>query len=406
MKWAPLYAVAAIFLLSVIGFSLIIEPEQRVFNYADTQIRSSKDWDTYRYNINHNGVAPEDTTVDSGLILEWRTRRLNTAEYTASKSSPAVNGDHIYLGLDTGALVSISRETGLVEWSFYTRRSRNGIHGSPTVDPDRGFVYIGAYDGWIYAVDQKTGRKIWENKLGHYIGSSPTLYDGVLYIGVEMNEPNGYLVGVDADTGREVFRSEPLGNHPHSTPSIDPESGCIFIGENSGHLYCYWITNQTMRWSYSTGADIKSTPTINDGVVYITSWDTKLHAIDIQTGEPVWTYKTSASSMSSATIDPETGIIYFGNHRSSFYALNSTTGTLIWRFNANGIIQSSPTLVKSTKTIIFGTRDNTVYLLNAATGVEKQEITLQSGFTGVPVTVGDHLYLFDHLGYLYSFVNP
>ena len=58
---------------------------------------------------------------------------------------------------------------------------------------------------------------------------------------------------------------------------------------------------------------------------------------------------------------------------------------------------------KSTETVLIGSNDGNVYLLNAGNGALKQKISLLSGLTGAPITVGDHLYVFDHLGYLYSF---
>ena len=67
------------------------------------------------------------------------------------------------------------------------------------------------------------------------------------------------------------------------------------------------------------------------------------------------------------------------------------------------MITASPTLVQSTDTVIIGSKDKGVYLLDSETGELKQRLELLSGFTGVPVAVGDHLYLFDHLGYLYSY---
>lgn len=400
--WTRTYAIAVFLLVSVIGVSLVYTPEPQVIIYTDTVIEPSLDWTMYRLDVTHLGLAPEDCTVDAGLILEWRTERLNHGEYAASKSSPAVYRDKLFVGLDTGALVAVDRETGEVIWSFYTRISRNGIHGSPCVDSGRGLVYIGGYDGWIYAVDIDSGKKVWENRLGSYIGSSPTLYEDVVYIGVEMDKPDGYIVGVEADTGREVFRTDPLGDHPHSTPSVDPVSGCVFIGENDGDLYCYWL-NGSIRWSYHTGSPIKSTPAILDGIVYITSWDRGLHALDIGTGEPLWVFMSGASSMSSPTIDPESGLIYFGNHGGVFYAVNSTTGDKVWRLRTGYMITASPTLIQSTNTVIIGSKDKNVYLMDATTGEVKQRLELVSGFTGVPVAVGDHLYLFDHLGYLYSY---
>ena len=402
-RWRRIAVTAAFLLVAIIGFSLVYDPEPPVVICSDAMVSSSVGWLTYRMEITHQGIAPLDCTVDEGLAPEWSTERLNRGEYTASKSSPAVDEENLYLGLDTGALVAVDRLTGMVKWRFHTRFSKNGIHGSPTVDPERRLVYIGAYDGWIYAVDRDTGRAKWSTRLGDYIGSSPTLYDGVVYIGVEMRAPDGYIVGVDADTGKEVFRSEKLGNHPHSTPSIDPDSGCIFIGENGGHLYCYWLGNQTMRWRFKTGAEVKSTPSISEGVVYITSWDGYLYAINVSTGRSIWTHRSGYKSMASPTIDADCEIVYYGSHGGGVMAVNASTGKTVWEYMTGGKIQSSPTLVKGTDTVIVGSGDGYIYLLDAEEGVLKQKIQLRSGLTGVPVAVGDHLYAFDHLGYLYSY---
>lgn len=403
ISWGRITSYASVLLLTITLSAILYDPAPEVTYFGEASTAEGLDWGIYRYDVRHQGIAPPDSTVDSGLEPEWRTERLNRGEYTASKSSPAVDGENLYIGLDTRELVAVDRVTGLVKWRFMTRFSKNGIHGSPAVDPDRGYVYIGAYDGRLYAVDRETGRRVWGTTLGDYIGSSPTLYNGTVYIGVEMREPAGYIVGVDAGTGEEVFRSDKLGNHPHSTPTIDPESGSIIVGENDGYLYCYWMGTQTERWRFKTGGDIKSTASVSDGMAYITSWDGSLYAINITTGKSRWTFSTGYSSMSSPTVDSETGVVYFGNHGGSLYAVNSSSGDEVWEFKTGDRVLSSPTLVRSTGTVIIGSNDGNIYLLDAVSGELKQKIPLLSGLSGVPVAVGDHLYVFDHLGYLYSF---
>jgi outer membrane protein assembly factor BamB len=391
------------FLFLVIIYGVQNDPEPDVILLKDVSIDESINWLTYRFDVRHLGIAPLDCQVDSEIVLEWKTKRLNINDYGASKSSPAVYSDKIFLGLDTGELISVDRVSGELQWSFPTRRSKNGIHGSPTVNPEMAHIYIGAYDGWIYAVDTITGDYAWENRLGDYIGSSPVLFDGVVYIGVEMNEPAGYLVGVEAETGREVFRSRKFASHPHSTPTIDPESKCIIIGSNDSNLYCYSIDDGTELWRFKTGYDIKSTASVYDGIVYITCWDGYLYAIDITNGKEIWSFNSYTASMSSPTIDPLNGIVYFGNHAGRFYAVNITDGEMLWRYLADDRILSSPTLVKSTNTIIFGSDDGHVYLLDSLKGTLKQKVSLNSGLSGVPVTIGNQMYVFDNLGYLYSF---
>ena len=389
----------------VIVLSVFPASEPQVIHFQDSMIEPTQIWPMYRHTITHTGLAPDDCTIDQGLTLNWRTKRLNKREYTASKSSPAVDQEKIYIGLDTGHLIAIDRMTGETIWWFKTRPSRNGIHGSPALDPESDIVYIGAYDGWLYAVNKNFGTLVWETKLGDYIGSSPLLFNGTVFIGVEMKAPAGYLVGMNAGNGVEVFWSEMFQSHPHSTPTVDPETGSILIGSNDSFFYCYWIGNKSERWRFKTGGDIKSTAAVAEGISYITSFDSKLYAVDITTGQVKWEYDSDQPSMSSPTLDVSGRRVYFGTHGGTIYAIDMDTGVFLWSFETEGRVMSSPTLVESTKTIVIGSDDRFVFLLDSETGEEKQRIELISGLSGVPVTVGNQLYVFDNLGYLYAYSN-
>jgi outer membrane protein assembly factor BamB len=107
--------------------------------------------------------------------------------------------------------------------------------------------------------------------------------------------------------------------------------------------------------------------------------------------------------MSSPTVDPWKGVVYFGNHDGRFYAVNITDGEVLWRYVTDDRILSSPTLVNSTQTIIIGSDDGNVYVLDSIKGTLKQKVSLKSGLSGVPVTIGNQMYVFDNLGHLYSF---
>ena len=140
-----------------------------------------------------------------------------------------------------------------------------------------------------------------------------------------------------------------------------------------------------------------------DGIAYVTSLDGYLYAVNISSGQIKWEYNSYQPIMSSPTVDVSGRRVYLGNHGGTFYALNLDTGSYLWSFDTDGRIISSATLVVNLNTVIFGSFDGYVYLLNWETGDEKQRIHLLSGLTGVPVTVGNYLYLFDHLGYFYAY---
>jgi outer membrane protein assembly factor BamB/chitodextrinase len=122
-------------------------------------------------------------------------------------------------------------------------------------------------------------------------------------------------------------------------------------------------TNNTL-WSYATGGDVSSSPTVVDGRVYVGSWDSKVYALNATNGTLIWSYTTgSAVASSPAVFD---GRLYIGSYDRKVYALNATTGTLIWSYTTGGVVYSSPVLANGT--VYVGSDDRKIYALNATNG--------------------------------------
>ena len=46
-----------------------------------------------------------------------------------------------------------------------------------------GVVYIGGFDGYVYALDAATGERLWRFNTYGWIDSSPAVVGGVIYVG-------------------------------------------------------------------------------------------------------------------------------------------------------------------------------------------------------------------------------
>src|SRR6266568_3974340 len=64
-------------------------------------------------------------------------------------------------------------------WSFKTGGE---VYCSPAVA--NGVVYVGSYDGNVYALKASTGGKLWSHNVGNWVYSSPAVANGVVYVGV------------------------------------------------------------------------------------------------------------------------------------------------------------------------------------------------------------------------------
>lgn len=85
-------------------------------------------------------------------------------------------------------------------WSFLTGCESNcGVDGSPAIV--NGVVYIGSYDGNMYALNAANGSKQWSFLTGDRVFSSPAVVRGIVYLG--SLDHNVYAL--NAATGAEIW---------------------------------------------------------------------------------------------------------------------------------------------------------------------------------------------------------
>ena len=123
--------------------------------------------------------------------------------------------------------------------------------------------------------------------------------------------------------------------------------------------------NTELKWKFKTGDSVYS-PAVSDGVVYFGSRDNHLYAVDINTGEEKWKYKTGKLAKSPPIVVD--GIVYFENKKNHLYAVDNNTGKLKWKFKT-GQLWSSPKVVDGI--VCFAIIGNYIYALDSKTGEEK-----------------------------------
>ncbi len=347
--------------------------------FADTQFRTG---------LRRQGLATA-RTVPSDVRVDWRIDEINTGEHTAAKASPvlAPTGDVVVPG-DTGELRAVTPE-GDVRWVAATDSDGRGVHGTPAIA--NGAVYIGAYDGALYAFDLETGERYWKTGLGGSIGSSPGYYDGLVYVAVEYPTPSGALFAVDAVDGEIVFDDRRPTNHPHSTPAVDRDAGRIVFGDNDGYLYAWSFPDLTFAWSFETGDAIKG-PVATDGErVYVGSWDEHVYAVDLADGTEAWATETGSLVMSGPSVDRRDDTVYVGSHDGNLYALDRATGAVDWTYRSAGQIIGCP--VVTAEHVLFGSYDSRLYAVRRADGDRAWTVDCDGVVTATPLVTDDAVYV-------------
>ena len=160
------------------------------------------------------------------------------------------------------------------------------------------------------------------------------------------------------------FRSEWDGTVESS--AIIGDDGTIYFGSMGSDRRLYALyPNGTKKWSYQVGLMIWSTPAIaEDGTIYVTSYDAKLHALYSNNGTLKWNIGGGGSISSSPAI-AEDGTIYFGamgpGDKGRISAINPN-GIRKWVYDTGYWIVSDPA-IGNDGTIYIGSGDNYLYAL-------------------------------------------
>lgn len=163
--------------------------------------------------------------ADSGQEL-WRTD-LKLRAFGA----PVVLGKHVYYGVGTGnmmadthnypeegeekeneaagAVVCLEGESGKEVWRYDLPRSvHTGLVG------DAFSVYAASRDGYVYAIDRRTGKLRWKTGIGGAITSSPAVAtSGGLPVAVYAVSREGLAVCINPHTGKIVWDKQLPGFH-------------------------------------------------------------------------------------------------------------------------------------------------------------------------------------------------
>jgi len=138
-----------------------------------SQISVAEDWPMFRHDLEHTGETSDVIENPEDLELKWKFK---TEEGVGS--SPAVSGDHVYVGSREGYVYCFDKNTGKEIWKFKTG---DWADSSPAVSEN--YVYVGSNDWYIYSLDKNTGKEIWKFKTGSWVGSSPAVSENYVYVG-------------------------------------------------------------------------------------------------------------------------------------------------------------------------------------------------------------------------------
>jgi outer membrane protein assembly factor BamB len=296
-------------------------------------------------------------------------------------SSPITKNGTVYIGSEDGFLYAIEEKSGNLKWKFKTN---GAIYSSPGIFEN--IIYFGSFDGNYYAVNTKNGALIWKFKTGgeHWLGE----------IGMWGMKP-------------ETQYMEDLWDFYLSSPIVfeNGKSALVVFGSSDGNIYSVDAKKGNLKWKFKTNGPVHGTPVIDQNKVYIGGWDAILYALNVETGKEIWHFATGTQTAFKgiqSSVAVSDGKVYFGAREPFFFALDAETGKLIWKYNAENSWILSSAVVKE-NTVYVGTSDTYALLaLDAKTGTEKYRFKANGYVYSSPAIAGNTIYFGDFTGNFFS----
>ena len=192
----------------------------------------------------------------------------------------------------------------------------------------------------------------------------------------------------------EVKWSFQTGKEIGSSPTV--ANGMVYFGCRDFNLYALDAKTGELKWTFTAGSWIESSPTVANGVVYFGSNDGYLYAVDALTGDKLWDFQTKYAIKSSPAVVGDT--VYFGGDDYFVYAVDAKTGNKKWDFQTNGYVISSPVI--SDGILYVGSMDNACYALNADSGRFRLKMRVKEVVSSPAVK--DNIVYFTSERYLYA----
>jgi polyvinyl alcohol dehydrogenase (cytochrome) len=153
---------------------------------------------------------------------------------TRATAQPTVAGGRVFVGSVSGTVYSLDAASGCVYWAY---KAGAGVRTAVTIarsKAGRYTAYFGDVRAFTHAVDAETGAALWKTKVEDHpaarVTGAPVFYDGHLLVPVASLEEGsgrapqyecctfrGSLVSLDAETGRQLWKTYSVLDPPKAT---------------------------------------------------------------------------------------------------------------------------------------------------------------------------------------------
>lgn len=287
----------------------------------------------------------------------------------AVKATPVKYSNSLWVATDKGTLYKLDPHKGTQQGKI--------TYPAPILATPIGYqstMIVPVMNNRVYAMNvsfENINDTAWTRDMGGTVIASPTIHSiagrpemGLFIATFSTNK----VYALDADKGDLLWTHNPLSTAGafYSSPCAVNDS-FMYIGNDDGNMYAIKLFNGSLKWTFITGGQVRSSPITIGGNVLFGSSDRYFYSVDSATGLQRWRVATEERIISSPAVDNQ--YVYFGNYDYKMYCVDIIDGTIRWAKPTAGLIQSSP--VVSNGYVYYGSFDKNLYVSDTTDGAVK-----------------------------------
>ncbi len=209
-------------------------------------------------------------------------------------ASPAIEGDKIFIGSSDGSFRCINLSNGKLIWSFDS--VRNFVECKPLILKES--VCFGSWGNAFYSLDKQTGRLLWKrekysNRMLSPAAVWPVAGSGKIFIAA----PDRHLTALNENSGKEIWDSQKYSCR--ESIGISKDKQLVYIKNmTEGNIDAFYTAsdNQQLAWECKAdlGYEIAPSPIVESGdYLYVPTSAGLVVAINRKTHLVAWKHKIS-----------------------------------------------------------------------------------------------------------------
>ena len=280
-------------------------------------------------------LAPPTPLEEFEPVVEvrrlWERSVGDGADDAYLELNPATDGERLFAAERAGVVRAYAADTGKELWDSDTEA---WISGGPGIGQRHALV--GTSDGEVIALALEDGAIAWRSRVTSEVLSPPVEDAGVVVV----RTIDGKLFGLAADSGERLWvydRVVPvLTLRGTSTPAL--AQGAVVAGFDSGRMVALDLRNGQQIWETAIASprgrselermvDIDADPVIANGTIYAATFQGRVSALDLYSGDVLW--RRDMSSYAGLAVGSRH--VYVTDAESQVWALERSGSASVWR---------------------------------------------------------------------------